>query len=242
MELKDDDFSKEIPIFFETFSDDIVELYAKGALETYAGPSARLTFGRGEVNKSTKYELDPVLNSKVHRSVRSILRKRSSELMKEKVKFIGQIVLDDPELSDPRKAVEPLNKRLAQISQDLVWLSQRFFIPFSKIKGQMHVSVLGIVNDSNEGSSISEPWLYFSRVILNPDPDGKKRKISTVFQTEFNSKLNFQLLQQNEETYELERIQKNSSIVFELCSLRMVQNQMSVEDDGFTVLPLFDAH
>lgn len=55
--------------------------------------------------------------------------------MKEKVKYIGQVLLDDPELTDPRKAIEPLNKRLAKTHLDLFWLSQRFFIPFKKMKG-----------------------------------------------------------------------------------------------------------
>ena len=155
----------------------------------------RLTFGLGEVNRSTKYELDPVLNNKSYRAVRTILRKRNSELMKEKVKYIGQVLLDDPELSDPRKAVEPLSKMLAKPNPDLFWLSQRFFIPFKKMKGQLHVSVLGVINDSGEGSSLADPWLYFSRLILNPDPKGKKRRIETISKSDFNSKLNFQLLE-----------------------------------------------
>lgn len=76
---------------------------------------------------------------------------------------------------------------------------------------------------------------------MNPDPKGKKRRIETVSRTDFNSKLNFQLLEQNDSQYELESIQKNAALVLELCSIKMVSNQMSVEDDGFTVLPLFDA-
>lgn len=89
IELGGKEFSREIPIFFETFGDQIVDSYEKGKLESYVGPSVRLTFGLGAVNKSTKYELDPLLNSRIHRSVRSVLRKRDSELMKEKVKNLG---------------------------------------------------------------------------------------------------------------------------------------------------------
>jgi hypothetical protein len=64
VEISDTNFSKEVPIYFETFSETVLDEYLNGTLEQYLGSSVQLTYGIGAVNRSTKYELDSRLRTK----------------------------------------------------------------------------------------------------------------------------------------------------------------------------------
>jgi hypothetical protein len=55
VEIGNTNFSKELPIYFETYSETMLEEYLTGGLEQHLGSSVQLTYGVGQVNTSTKF-------------------------------------------------------------------------------------------------------------------------------------------------------------------------------------------
>lgn len=240
VELGDKNFSKEVPIFFETFSETVLEEYLNGSLEQHIGSSVQVTYGIGSVNRSTKYELDPRLSTPDQKRVRKFMRKRQPEVVAEKIKYIAQTIHEGIDLTDLQNVTDLVQNTILQDNDNISWLIQRYFVPMDVLKTDVHVEVLGFVNDSNHGVTVDDPEISFSRVMMNPDPKGKNRPVYTTKDTNFVSKLQYQLMNKKEFLFSSNSLTSNSSCIFEVSTVSMKNGELFINDIGFSMLPILD--
>jgi hypothetical protein len=82
-----------------------------------------------------------------------------------------------------------VENKIIENSDNVNWLIQRYFVPMDVLKTDVHVEVLGFINDSKTGTTVESPEISFARVLMNPDPKGKSRDIHVAEKTNFVSKL-----------------------------------------------------
>lgn len=238
--LGKENFSREVPIFFDTFSETVLDEFRAGELEQYLGSSVQLTYGIGKVERNKKFKLHKSLNTADQKKVRKFMRQRQPEIVSEKVKYIASTIDEGVDQSDIDKATEIVQKQIMNSSENVKWLIQRYYVPIDVMKTDVHIEIIGFINDSDSGVTIEKPELFFCRVLMNPDPKGKNRPVYVTKDTNFISKLQFQLMNKKEYRFSSKSLTGNSSCIVEIGNIVLVNEELFINDIGFSMLPILD--
>lgn len=219
------------PIYFESFHEEIINELKSDNLEVYVGSFMALTEGKGKVNQSTRFKEDKLLKTENHKKAKKILKKRDVEIINQKLDVVVQE-------RDFIKRDE-LERILKKDDDKVKWITQRYYIPVSKQKSSISIKPIGFLFLDPKINSEKEE-LFFSRTLRNPDPSKESRPTKILDNHNWNSRINFQLMDEREIVYNYKDVSKNTTQIFEIIGAFIENGELQMRDVGISVIPLMD--
>jgi len=239
----------EIPIFFDSYSEELIHDYEKNFLEIHSGSSMQITVSKGGILRSKEYDRHEEINTDYQYEVQRDLAKRSPEPMLEKMRFAIQNHQDhvDEELTD-EEIMDKMRELLLADDKEFLWTSAKYLLPLKKDFRWISIYLEGIICTDTNVLKDNQKSVYFAKMFINPSKKKAKRDFFYITKIDWTTSPLYQVFEDEppfpgekstkERQFELDSLGTKNAVIIIIYKTSIIGTKVNTEQVGFSFMPL----